>query len=108
MCKPCDTAAHKRYYEKNKRKVTSARLVSQYGIDIDTFEAMRFLQDNLCKLCGQPESVKDRELAVDHDHATGEVRGLLCFKCNTALGRVADDVESAKKVLAYITGEACQ
>lgn len=56
-----------------------------YGISLQEFEEMVKVQGGLCKICGEPP-IKGRALHVDHDHKTGKVRGLLCFRCNGALG----------------------
>jgi hypothetical protein len=63
------------------------RYKKQYDITIDDYELMLAFQDGVCAICGRPP--KKMRLAVDHDHKTGEVRGLLCFICNQTLhGRV--------------------
>jgi hypothetical protein len=57
-------------------------------------------QDARCAICRR-ECGTGRALAVDHDHATGRVRGLLCFRCNTALARYE---EFAAEFAAYLAG----
>lgn len=63
-------------------------------------------QEGLCAICHQPETVKygDRvkDLAVDHDHETGEVRGLLCNNCNRALGMFGDSAERLLAAARYL------
>jgi phage regulator Rha-like protein len=61
-------------------------------------------QEGVCAICGKPETVKSRKgevlaLAIDHDHATGKVRGLLCFRCNTTLGTYERNVTSFQAYL---------
>jgi hypothetical protein len=102
-CRPCDSASHARYYQRNKRKVTSATLQRKYGITIEEYERMEEEQGFACALCRSPESIEERRLAVDHDHNTGRVRGLLCFKCNTALGRVADTEQKLESLILYLS-----
>lgn len=68
-------------------------------------EAERLLlalaQGNCCAICKKHESMFKRRLAVDHNHATSKVRGLLCFRCNKfLLGR--HTIESASKILQYL------
>ena len=62
-------------------------LVRRYGITVEEYDALFDAQQGKCALCGGDSNGRGR-LAVDHDHATGRVRGLLCFTCNTALGRL--------------------
>lgn len=58
-------------------------------------------QDARCAICGKPESHFSKRLAVDHNHKSGKVRGLLCFRCNKfLLGR--HTIESASKILEYL------
>lgn len=65
-------------------------------------------QNNVCAICGNPEtgiypaSKKPRRLAVDHDHDTNTVRGLLCGPCNMALGLFYDDQTRLQKAIDYL------
>lgn len=66
----------------------------RYGITDDQYQAMVEVQEGLCAICAQPPTpVKGRTLRlhIDHDHDTGEVRGLLCGLCNQGLGQFKDD-----------------
>jgi hypothetical protein len=56
---------------------------------------------NRCAICGAPPDGK-RNLALDHDHATDTVRGVLCMSCNVGLGHFNDDVERMRKAIAYL------
>jgi hypothetical protein len=73
------------------------------------YERMVAEQGGVCALCKQPETVVQRgkvaRLSVDHDHATGRVRGLLCRACNTTLARFKDDPELFRRALDYLTKE---
>lgn len=62
---------------------------------------MAIRQGGRCAICRR-EPEQGRRLAVDHDHATGEVRGLLCKACNTALGMFRDDVASLARAIGYL------
>ena len=58
---------------------------------------MRRAQGGLCAICRQAPAVH-----VDHDHATGTVRGLLCFPCNAAIGHLRDDPQIMRRAAAYL------
>jgi len=57
-----------------------------YGITTQQYNELFLRQEGLCAICGRHQAEFKRRLAVDHDHATGKVRGLLCGLCNRALG----------------------
>jgi hypothetical protein len=69
------------------------------------YDRMFAQQNGVCAACGKEQThsrVHNGYLCIDHDHATGKTRGLLCRKCNIALGHVDDDVEILKKLIEYI------
>jgi hypothetical protein len=78
------------------------------GVDAHRYQEMLREQNNVCAICGKPErrpdkaSGKIKDLAVDHCHATGAVRALLCSNCNTALGLFNDDPALLVKAQAYV------
>jgi hypothetical protein len=78
-----------------------------YGIDLEDYNRMFAEQNGVCAACGFPESrieaktKKPKNLAVDHCHTTGRVRGLLCHYCNSALGLLKDDPARVAGLLAY-------
>lgn len=59
-------------------------------------------QNGLCAICGKPEPVVGRRLSNDHDHDTGENRGLLCSLCNPGLGLFKDDPNLLLNAIAYL------
>lgn len=78
-----------------------------FGMAEGEFEKMLEAQNGLCAICGQPETVLDskkqlRSLSVDHDHATGKVRALLCTRCNQGLGQFRDNPDLMRKGAAYV------
>lgn len=62
-------------------------------------------QSGLCAVCYGPAVGKSDKLSVDHDHATGRVRGLLCHHCNAALGHLMDDPNLLRKAAIYLEKE---
>jgi hypothetical protein len=86
---------------KDPREARSYQLKRKYGIDIDQYDAIKEVQGGKCALC-RVATGKARALAVDHDHATGEVRGLLCLPCNhKGLGWV--EKISMERLAAYLS-----
>ena len=76
--------------ECRKRRIRDGARKQVHGLSAEDFQAMKEAQEGLCAICGGPP-VRDKELCVDHDHETGEIRGLLCVRCNAMLGHAKDD-----------------
>ena len=102
-------AEYMREYRKRKPHILkSIDLKKRFGISLEEFELMYEQQGGVCSICKQPEltldhrTKKPRYLAVDHCHTTGRIRGLLCTKCNTALGLFCDDVDLLKQAIDYL------
>jgi hypothetical protein len=92
-CRTCNTEYQREYRAtvNGRRKSKSVQLKAKYGITLECYEEMHDEQKGLCAICGNPESAAsniggEKLLAVDHNHETGEVRGLLCQACNVGLG----------------------
>lgn len=91
----------------NKEVNRGKRLNKSFGITLDQYYEMYNNQFGLCKICGKPEESKGssgaiKMLAVDHCHKNGVVRGLLCQKCNVALGSFNDDIEILQSAIDYL------
>ncbi len=76
--------------------------LKQYGISPEEWGKMFEFQGGRCAICGIHQSELSRALAVDHDHVTGKVRGLLCLRCNVGMGHFGDDEDLIKLVLQYL------
>lgn len=85
----------------NPEKRFAAELRRNFGITPGDYRAMLAAQGGVCAICRKPEKIRQR-LAVDHDHATGKVRGLLCRDCNTSLGKFGDSLEILRNAVAYL------
>lgn len=114
-CKPCNclkmriwSAANKDIVSAyNRRRVIKDPLVHRrnklrrkYNITVEQFAELNNLQNGRCAVCRRRE--KRRPLSVDHCHATGRVRGLLCSNCNTALGLLRDSTRVIALALQYL------
>ena len=91
-----------------KQYARNAAYKHRYGITIAEYNTMVAEQGGKCKLCDttDPKSNKTHNrFHIDHDHNTGEVRGLLCVACNMALGLLHDDVELLGRAIKYVTRE---
>jgi hypothetical protein len=74
-----------------------------FGITLEEYDALFDSQDGKCAICLLPPS--GRQLAVDHDHKTGKIRGLLCTKCNVALGLLNDDIGRLFLAIEYLKSQ---
>lgn len=95
-CKPC----HNTKGRASRERAGGARnyhLMARYGITAAEYDAMVIAQDGLCKLCRERPPQH-----VDHDHVTGEVRGLLCSCCNQGLGNFRDSVATLRVAADYL------
>jgi len=77
-----------------------------FGLSLKEFKKLLKKQNNLCAICGKKETLKLHSktclLAVDHDHKTNKIRGLLCSRCNLMLGSVKDSIKLLKKAIKYL------
>jgi hypothetical protein len=88
---------------RNERRVFNSHLRKDYGITIEQYDAMLAAQGGVCAICKKPRANGHR-LHVDHNHTTGEVRGLLCVTCNSAIGTLKEDPTLFAAALAYLRG----
>lgn len=108
------------YYSKNKNKINSRHkeynktynqrrrelnLKRKYSIDIEIYDQMFQSQGGVCAICSNHQVPKNRSLSVDHDHLTGEIRGLLCTRCNTAIGLMRDSSDFLEKAMEYLNAQ---
>lgn len=84
----------------NIEKQRSRQYKHFFGISLEQYNEMLQEQGGVCAICGTPPA--GEKLAVDHDHISGEIRGLLCKFCNTALGFVNDDIDILASMTSYL------
>ena len=82
-------------------------LKSRFNISVDDYNKMFLKQRGVCKICSNPETDKDSNgklkwLVVDHNHKTGDVRGLLCSACNKGIGLLGDSTKVLENAIRYL------
>lgn len=115
-CKECAKAASQRWRTNNRERVNrlvrewgkrnpdrlrDIQLRTEHGISKKIYDDMFSAQRGVCAICRQPETVK-KSMPVDHDHATGAIRGLLCGLCNKGLGMFKDKTELLARAIRYL------
>lgn len=114
---------HKEWVDNNKDKISEYReiykhdllkkerskayhrarwLMKTFNMTVDDYMAMYEKQEGKCMICGAVENGKRKNFCIDHDHATGKVRGLLCHNCNVAIGLMKDNTDLLKKAAEYL------
>lgn len=74
----------------------------RFGITLEQYTSMLNEQWMMCAMCGKNEEENNQRLCVDHDHETGQVRGLLCNTCNTGLGLLQDNITILRNGVTYL------
>jgi len=104
--------ARQKWWAENRDKHNRRRRTThmqQLGVSIEEYDEMLEKQGGTCAICGGEETAelqgKPKRLAVDHDHVTGVVRGLLCARCNRALGGFRDDPGLLRAAIDYLQME---
>ena len=114
-----DKDYHKKYYNKNKKKLNEYRLKhyhqhpewtrnyqlkSKYGLSIEGYDKLFQKQNGCCAICNRPQSNFKKALGVDHNHKTKHIRGLLCAFCNGRLLRyLHDDKQKTIGLVKYFS-----
>ena len=116
-CRSCASVQHKKWAAKHKEHLRSydrkryrddpnkweRHIRAKYGIAPADFEEMLVSQGGVCAICESSSPGKGhKRFNIDHDHKTGEVRGLLCWPCNTGIGKLKDSPERLRKAADYI------
>ena len=77
-------------------------LKTRYSLTIEQYDDMLKAQDGGCKICGTDRPGKKGRFHIDHNHSTGEVRGLLCHYCNVSLGGFKDNPDLLRAAATYV------
>lgn len=97
ICKKCTKERSDAYFS-----IQRHHYLKRYGINLEKYEIMLKEQNNKCAICDRHKDLFKKSFAVDHCHITGKIRGLLCFHCNTGIGKLGDNIESITKALNYL------
>lgn len=106
-CKKCTNEYKKKWENINPGRVRDSWLKSRFGMSLKEYSIILNKQQGKCAICKQPEhefveGQRVRSLAVDHNHATGAIRGLLCRRCNVSLGTFKDSKLLLKAAIKYL------
>lgn len=105
-CRKCANEYNRKYYTTEKRK--NSILKHRYGVDKGWFDSTLLKQKNKCIICGDRGNYKGKALlVVDHNHKTGQVRGLLCHRCNVFVGYLEANPGLVIKVKKYLKTKKC-
>lgn len=104
-CKECGSILNKAA-KRNSIDRWKKHIREKFNLSEEEYTKLLERQNGVCAICGQPENStfkgSIKRLAVDHDHETGRVRGLLCRRCNLGVGYFNDDKELLFKVIDYL------
>lgn len=102
-CLDCNRARAREYGRKRDPAMRRAvQLRIKYGITLDTYVSMLERQGGRCAICGTTKAGGRGTFHVDHDHVAGDIRGLLCNKCNVGIGYFDDDIAKLASAIAYL------
>lgn len=104
VCRECAGQRMASYYARYSEEIKARVRDKTYGLEAGEYNSWLSHQEGRCAICRKtPEEVGI--LAVDHDHATGEYRGLLCANCNKGLGHFRDSQDSLQNAILYLRGD---
>lgn len=98
----------KRFIKRDRNISKKSTLRKRFNLSFEDFNRLFEKQNGVCAICGQKEAIINKNtkepisLSVDHCHNTKQIRGLLCSRCNTALGSFNDSTELLKKAIHYL------
>ena len=103
----CKKDANGKTKQKYLDTSTSCQMLKNYGITLEEYNKRFDKQGGFCFICGNPETTRTKEgisrrLSIDHDHATGQIRKLLCDSCNRGLGHFHDNIIVMERAIQYV------
>lgn len=94
-----------KYRDENKERFVDYWLKRNYNITIEEYNRLFSEQEGKCAICGKHQNDLKKKLSVDHNHETGNIRGLLCINCNLSLGHAKEDIDILLKMIDYLNKE---
>ena len=94
--------AQREYHQRNPDRHRNNFLKRTFGITVDEYREMIAKRNGLCDICKSPEPGGKGNFHLDHDHTTGEIRGILCAKCNLGIGSLQDSIEILEAAANYL------
>jgi len=101
-CKKCHNSKNDRDRKKIPDKYRNTQLMAKFNMSLDDYNKLFQEQNGCCAICGKHQSELKKSLGVDHDHTTGKIRGLLCVKCNIAIGMFDEDLIMLDNAKIYL------
>ncbi len=116
-CPECKRLYMREYQKSNKDKISdqmrkwrkinpestkNSKLKFSYNITLDQYNSILIAQNNCCAICKRHKDEFKRDLAVDHCHKTGKIRGLLCTGCNRGIAYLKDNIETCLSAIKYL------
>jgi hypothetical protein len=100
-CKVCTSRRRKELLSKDT--IRQRNLEKNFGKGaLEVYTRLFEEQKGLCAICGSPENGKYKNLSIDHDHNTDQIRGLLCNNCNRGIGLLKDNPNNLRKAADYV------
>lgn len=108
QCRICIRDHQRRFRAERPDYHHGRNLKQRYGITVDEYESLIANQNNACAICEVeiPDKLEykgKRRSVVDHNHETGEVRGILCLKCNLVLGHARENTTILYRAIVYLS-----
>lgn len=106
-CKQCNikksSIRQKKRRKTNPETFRNTALKAKYGVSLEQYRIKLAAQGNVCKICGSSNPGASKKLfSVDHNHKTGQIRGILCHGCNAGLGMFREDPISLQNAIKYL------
>lgn len=101
-CKKCADIANKTWCNNNREKVRLAYNHFNTGVSPQLYMEFLNAQNGTCAICGKTVQENKKNLAIDHDHKTMKIRGLLCNRCNLGISYLEENMEILKSAAKYI------